>query len=47
MKKDAGEKIKNTAKNKIRRIEKELKLHPLLMNNRKLLERLEFWKTKR
>ena len=41
MKKNPEEKKKITAKNKIRRIEKELRLHPKVMNNNKMMERLD------
>lgn len=37
------DKVKNTAKNKIRRIEKEMKRGN---NSQPMLERLKFWKSK-
>jgi len=46
MSKTSAEKLVSTAKNKIRRIEHEIKLHPKVANNSKLLERLKFWKSK-
>jgi hypothetical protein len=45
-KKSATDKVKATAKRKIYRIEKEIKLHPKLANNAILMERLTFWKGK-
>lgn len=40
------QKVKATAKNKIRRIERELRRHPKTSNNPKMMERLQYWKGK-
>lgn len=44
--KSPDQKIKSTAKNKIRRIEKQIKLHPPMANNLHMMDRLKFWKSK-